>query len=258
MQQSTTLSEPTAVEVIGIRTHAQRFDEALARLSAWAGTRTARRVTFCSVHPLMYALEDADMRRALDTAAMTAADGMPVVWAQRALGFAWAERVYGPDMMLALCEATRTQPVRHFFLGGAPGVAEILIDTLQTRFPGITIAGWISPMIDERGDDPSDTVREAILQAQPDLIWVGLGAPKQDLWMLRNADLPCLMLGVGAAFDFISGRKPQAPRWMQRSGLEWVFRLVSEPRRLWQRYLIYNPRFVVGFTRQWLAHKLNR
>jgi len=198
----------------------------------------------------MRAVEDADVRAAVTGADMTTADGMPIVWLQRRRGAPDAERVYGPDIMLALCERGVALGLRHYLLGGVDGAAEQLAATLQARFPGLVIAGLSSPRVaDPPAFDPD--LAAAIRETRPNVIWVGFGSPKQDRWMAAHRSaLPALMIGVGAAFDLLTGRKRQAPVWIQRSGLEWLYRLMQEPRRLWRRYIIYNARFVVMLVRR--------
>ena len=193
----------------------------------------------------MTAQDDPTALRALQRADMVTTDGMPLVWLQKRAGYAQAERVYGPDLFLQLCARTSTQPIKHFFLGGTPGVAEKLIAVLVDKYPGIGIAGHEAPNVSQPLKINTELV-ERLNASGADVIWVGLGSPKQDLWMdvYRPALNAPLLVGVGAAFDFIAGVKPQAPRWMMRAGLEWLFRLITEPRRLWKRYLVYNTRFI--------------
>lgn len=199
----------------------------------------------------MAAQDDPAVMDALRGADMVTADGMPLVWLQRAEGFHDAGRVYGPDLLLALCELTATEDARHYFLGGEPGVAEKLAAALRAKFPDITISGYSAPSVSGTVETADPDLIERINAARADVVWVGLGAPKQDLWMCRyrpHLDAS-LLIGVGAAFDFIAGTKRQAPRWMRSVGLEWLFRLLNEPGRLWRRYLIYNSRFVYAIFR---------
>jgi N-acetylglucosaminyldiphosphoundecaprenol N-acetyl-beta-D-mannosaminyltransferase len=174
---------------------------------------------------------------------MVTPDGMPVVWVARWSGHPNVSRVYGPDLMLAVLERARH---RHFFYGGGPGVAKRLGDEMTRRFPGLQIAGHIEPAFAPLDQLCTPETAAAINAAKPDVVWVGMSSPKQDLWMARMRgmlDAPVL-IAVGAAFDFHTGTVKQAPRWMQRSGLEWVFRLAMQPRRLWRRYLVDNPWFL--------------
>ncbi len=244
----------TRVDILGIQVDAQRLDDAAAALTRWARESQGRYVCTCPVYTLMACQEDPAVHRAVSRADMVTADGMPLVWVQRLSGCRDAERVYGPDLMLAVCERTAGQGIRHFLWGGAPGVADRLAGVLKTRFPALEIAGVYSPPITDAGDEPDTAVIETLNRSQADIVWVGLGSPKQDLWMslYRPVLTAPLLVGVGAAFDFLSGAKRQAPRWMQRNGLEWAFRLANEPQRLWRRYLWYNPRFVWQVLRQTL------
>ncbi len=247
------MSYDSRVDILGVHVHAQRFDEAVNTLARWAAEPAGRRyVCIVAVSNLMPGHEDPQVRSAINGADMVTADGMPIVWVQRWWGYPQAERVYGPDVMLALCGKTADQGIRHFFWGGSPETVDKLRAGLLARFPGLEIAGIHSPPFAtlEKTVNP-DTV-DMINRANPHIVWVGLGAPKQDLWvsLYRPALQAPLLIAIGAAFDFIAGTKQQAPRWMQRNGLEWTFRLVHEPRRLWRRYLIYNPQFVWGVLRQ--------
>jgi N-acetylglucosaminyldiphosphoundecaprenol N-acetyl-beta-D-mannosaminyltransferase len=183
----------------------------------------------------------------INQADMAAPDGMPLVWLCRFHGHRGVSRVYGPDLMLALCDHSVAGGYRHFFYGGAPGVAERLAATLKERYPGLQVAGTHAPPFRPVGAMEERSVIEAINAIDPDIIWVGLGTPKQDHWLAQHRPLLTapVLVAVGAAFDMLSGSIPQAPRWMQRSGLEWLFRLCQEPRRLAHRYLVYNPLFLM-------------
>jgi N-acetylglucosaminyldiphosphoundecaprenol N-acetyl-beta-D-mannosaminyltransferase len=224
----------------------QTFDEALSRLQTWLGDGGRRFVSTCTVYTVMTAQDDPAALHALQHADMVTTDGMPLVWLQKRAGYAQAERVYGPDLFLELCARTANQPTKHFFLGGAPGIAEKLIAVLEEKYPGIGIAGHEAPDVRRYPLEIDSGLVERLNASGADVIWVGLGSPKQDVWMdvYRPALNAPLLVGVGAAFDFIAGVKPQAPRWIMRAGLEWLFRLITEPRRLWKRYLVYNTRFI--------------
>jgi N-acetylglucosaminyldiphosphoundecaprenol N-acetyl-beta-D-mannosaminyltransferase len=170
---------------------------------------------------------------------------MPLVWLSRLAGNRQVGRVYGPDLLLACCESAR-EPRRHFFYGGAAGVPERLVARLRQRFPGLDVAGTISPPFRALTQAESQAIVQDINRTSPDIVWVGLSTPKQERWMAAQRDRleAPVLIGVGAAFDFHAGLKRQAPPWMQRNGLEWLFRLLTEPRRLWRRYLLNNPLFV--------------
>jgi N-acetylglucosaminyldiphosphoundecaprenol N-acetyl-beta-D-mannosaminyltransferase len=189
---------------------------------------------------------DEALRRIYNHAGLSAPDGVPLVWLSHLAGHRGVRRVYGPDLMLSLCERSTSKGYRHFLYGGAEGVAERLRTNLQHRFPGIRIVGSFEPPFRELTLEEDGQVVRLINQGNPDVIWVGLGTPKQERWMaahLGRLNAP-ILVGVGAAFDFHAGVKKQAPVWMRRTGLEWFFRLLSEPRRLGRRYLLYNPQFV--------------
>lgn len=231
--------------ILHVPVDVQTFQQAIDQLAAWLQGGAPRFVSTCTVYTLMVAQDDPAAMRALQHADMVTTDGMPLVWLQKQAGYEDAERVYGPDLFLALCARTESLHARHFLLGGSPGVGEKLAQVLQSKYPGIEIAGFEAPAVSSSGEvDPQLVERLNASGAQ--VVWVGLGSPKQDLWMdVYRAHLRApLLVGVGAAFDFLTGTKKQAPRWMMRAGLEWLFRLVSEPRRLWKRYLVYNTRFV--------------
>jgi N-acetylglucosaminyldiphosphoundecaprenol N-acetyl-beta-D-mannosaminyltransferase len=177
---------------------------------------------------------------------ITTPDGMPMVWSGRWAGVREMERVYGPDLMLAVCSRAVDRGWTSFFYGGGPGVAERLAQRLGERFPGLEVAGCHAPPFRPLTEDEDREVVDLINATDPDLVWVGLSTPKQERWMAAHVGRVCApaLLGVGAAFDIHAGLLPQAPRWMQRSGLEWTYRLSREPRRLWRRYLSNNPRFI--------------
>ncbi|HZV72224.1 MAG TPA: WecB/TagA/CpsF family glycosyltransferase [Conexibacter sp.] len=215
-------------------------------------------VCVAAVHTVMESRHDAGLRAAVDGAAFTVPDGQPLAWALRALGHEIDERVYGPELMARACARAARSGQRHYLYGGRDDEALArLTGNLQERFPGVTIAGGFSPPFRALSDAELDEIAARINAARPDVVWVGIGVPKQEKWMAamrERLDAPVL-IGVGAAFDFHAGLVPQAPAWMQRRGLEWLFRLVQEPRRLWRRYARHNPRFVVGFARQWASHR---
>lgn len=231
--------------ILGVAVSAINMAQALTTIDGWISQRTPHYVCVTPAHGVMDCQDDPAMRRIFNASGLTTPDGMAIVWLLKLYGHAQVSRVYGPDLMLALCERSPARGYRHFFYGGAPGVAEALAAQLQARFPGMAIAGVYAPPFRALTAAEGAAVVQQINGAQADIVWVGISTPKQERWMSEHLgvlDAPVL-IGVGAAFDFLSGRKQQAPRWMQRSGLEWLFRLASEPRRLWRRYARY-PRFV--------------
>jgi N-acetylglucosaminyldiphosphoundecaprenol N-acetyl-beta-D-mannosaminyltransferase len=232
-----------------------------AALVEWLGAMIQQQdpqyISTCTAYNFALAHEDARVHAALAHASLLLPDGMPLVWIQRQLGFPAAQRMYGPDILWSVCEATAQQPVRHFFYGGRAKIARRLADRLQTAFPDLTVCGSAAaPDLPERDIIPDEQVIAMLNQSKADIIWIGLGAPRQDIWMYKYRPLlnAPVLIGVGAAFDFLSGNKRQAPRLLQNIGLEWLFRLVNEPRRLWRRYLIYNMRFV-SIILQWALFK---
>lgn len=218
------------------------------------GTRGAKRlgyVCLCTVNGIGEAHRDPEFRRILNESWLTTPDGMPLVW----LGPPAVERVYGPDLLLAVCDAGREKGLRHYFYGGHAGVAEELGRRLSERFPGLKVAGTFSPPFRDLSEAEQLRLEADVASAEPDIVWVGLGTPKQERFMAGpgRSLAAGLLIGVGAAFDFHAGRVRQAPRWIQRCGLEWLFRLVQEPRRLGKRYLTTNPLFVARLAAQRLG-----
>ncbi len=215
-------------------------------------------LTAAAVNLVMSAREDADVAAAVRAATLVVPDGQPLVWALRALGHRRATRVYGPDLMLAFCARAAERGIPIYLYGGrTPAALALLESRLRDRFPGLVIAGSYSPPFRALRPDEEREVLAAIDASGAALVWVGTGQPKQERWMhlVRPRLTAPLLVGVGAAFDFHAGLVAQAPRWMQRAGLEWAYRLSREPRRLWRRYARYNPRFVVCFARQYLASR---
>ena len=203
--------------------------------------------TLTGVHGVTLANDDNLVRTALDGAWMNFPDGAPVAWYQRRLGMAGAERVGGPDLMPLVIDRGRRVDLRHFLFGSTPEVLELLERQIGRLYPGALVVGSHSPPFRPLEEDEERGIASRILATDPHIVWVGLGAPKQDTWCHANAHRvsPALCVGVGAAFDFLAGTKRRAPRWMQRSGLEWSHRLASEPRKLAPRYLRANTRFAL-------------
>ena len=241
------MENPPRVNILGVGISAINMDLALKLIEVWIAHRESHYVCVTPVHSVMECQRDSALRRIHNASGLTTPDGMPLVWLSLLRGYHNVDRVYGPDLMLALCERSVGGGYRHFFYGGAEGVPEQLAANLQRRFPGLTVVGTYSPPFRPLTPEEDDQVVQMINEARPDVVWVGLGSPKQERWMaahIGRVKAPAI-IGVGAAFDFLTGRKRQAPRWMQRNGLEWLFRLLTEPRRLWRRYLVNNPLFVL-------------
>jgi len=231
--------------VLGVRIQAVQIPDVVHILENWIRERSSSRyIAFTGMHGMAESLHDPRFRQVLNQAGLVVADGMPLVWLARRHGYPLKRRVYGPELTETFCRLTGDR-YRHFFYGGAPGVAEQVAATLERRY-GIAIAGTYSPPFRPLTAEEKDRVALLIDAASPDLLWVGLSTPKQEYWMHEFHDrlrVPVL-LGVGAAFDFVVGRVPQAPPWMREHGMEWFFRLVVEPRRLWRRYVVYGSEFL--------------
>jgi N-acetylglucosaminyldiphosphoundecaprenol N-acetyl-beta-D-mannosaminyltransferase len=240
------------VDVLGVAVSAITMAHAVERVAAWIRDRDPSYVTVTGVHGVMESQRDPDLLAIHNRAGLVTPDGMPLVWCCHRAGLDDVERVYGPDLMLAVLERGIAEGWRSFFYGGAPGVADQLADALVARFPGLQVAGTFSPPFAPMSERDDAAVVAQIDATSPDLVWVGLSTPKQERWMAAHVGRlrAPVLLGVGAAFDFHAGTVRQAPRWIQRSGLEWAYRLAREPRRLWRRYLRNNPAFVARIVRR--------
>ncbi len=237
---------PPRVNILGVGVHALNLPLAVAVLQSAIETRTKGYVCVTGVHGVSEAQSDPSFRAILNHALLNTPDGMPMVWVGRWSGFQEMERVYGPDLLLEVCKASQSAGWRHFFYGGGPGTADALAAVLQSKFPRLQIVGVHTPPFRPLTPSELKELQARVAAARPDIFWVGLSTPKQELFMastLSCLDVP-VMIGIGAAFDLISGKVRQSPRWIQRCGFEWLYRLIQEPRRLWKRYLKNNPLFV--------------
>jgi len=246
MTGMTKITRPSRANVLGVGLSAINLDTAEAAITQALDSGSKGYICVTGVHGVSEAQTDPDFRRILNEAFLNTPDGMPMVWIGRMQGFSEMSRVYGPDLMLRLCALSEAKGYSHFFYGGAPGVAEELAARLKQRFPQLKVAGVYSPPFRPLNPDEERVLTNRIETVKPDIFWVGLSTPKQERFMAQFAPklAATIFIGVGAAFDFHAGRVRQAPRWMQRSGLEWLFRLGCEPRRLWRRYLKNNPLFI--------------
>ena len=235
-----------SVDVLGVRVSAVNMSQAVATIRSWIVDDARNYVCVTGVHGIMESQRNGTIREIHNTAGLVVPDGMPLVWMAHRNGFNHVDRVYGPDLLLACCEQFQGPPFSHYFYGSADGVAERLVDRLRHRFPRLVVTGSYAPPFRTLSTVEEREIAERINAARPDIVWVGLSTPKQERWMHAQRSLlqAPVLIGVGAAFDFIAGLKRQAPLWMQHSGLEWAFRLATEPRRLWRRYLRNNPEFV--------------
>jgi N-acetylglucosaminyldiphosphoundecaprenol N-acetyl-beta-D-mannosaminyltransferase len=234
------------VNLLGVGITPTDLQRAAATVEAWIAACRPSYVTVTGVHGVIESQDDEALRAVHNQAGMVVPDGMPLVWWSRLQGHRDVDRVYGPDLMLELCRRSVTGGYRQFLYGGAEGVPGLLAQRLTERFPGLDIVATHSPPFRTPTEEERDAVARWIDESRADIVWVGLSTPKQERWMASMVSRvqSAVFIGVGAAFDFHAGLKPQAPRWMQRSGLEWAFRLATEPRRLWRRYLSNNPRFI--------------
>jgi N-acetylglucosaminyldiphosphoundecaprenol N-acetyl-beta-D-mannosaminyltransferase len=236
---------PSTRSILGLNIAVSSYDETVANSLVWARERQSRALFFVNVHVVMEGFDDPTFRERLNQADMLNPDGMPLVWALRALGERNAQRVYGPDAMVAMLAAAEKAGVPVGYYGSSESVLESLVDASRLRYPKLKIVLSESPPFRTLTPAEDADVVDRISASGARLLFVGLGCPKQEVWIMDHVGrVPAVMFGVGAAFDFLAGTKSQAPRWMMRWGLEWIFRFAIEPRRLAKRYLKHNPRFV--------------
>jgi N-acetylglucosaminyldiphosphoundecaprenol N-acetyl-beta-D-mannosaminyltransferase len=249
---STAVPRDDRADVLGVDVSSINLDDAVATIERWIAERSRNYVCITGVHGVMECRRDERLRSIHNAAGMVTPDGMPLVWLSRLFGKSHTERVYGPDLMRKTTAVSARRGYRQFYYGGSEGVANKLEQTLITTHPELEVAGTLCPPFRELTAEEDQAVVDAINATRPDIVWVGLSTPKQEFWMaehLGRIEAP-VMVGVGAAFDFLAGTKRQAPMWMQRNGLEWLFRLCSEPRRLWRRYAYIVPGFAFLAVRE--------
>jgi N-acetylglucosaminyldiphosphoundecaprenol N-acetyl-beta-D-mannosaminyltransferase len=237
---------PPRVNVLGVGVHALNLRTSVLALQNAIANRTKGYVCVTGVHGVSEAQSDPAFRAILNQSLLTTPDGMPMVWVGRWSGCREMSRVYGPDLLLEVCKASQWMRWKHFFYGGGPCTADALAVVLKTKFPHLQIVGTHTPPFRPLTMTEMEELQAQVTAAQPDIFWVGLSTPKQEKFMastIASLDVP-VMIGIGAAFDLISGSVRQSPRWIQRSGFEWLYRLIQEPRRLWRRYLTNNPLFL--------------
>lgn len=264
-------SRDERTDILGVGVSSINLDDAVACMERWIDEGGRNYVCVTGVHGVMESRRDERLRTIHNAAGMVTPDGMPLVWLSRLFGKRRTERVYGPDLMRQMTAVSARRGYRQFYYGGADGVADKLKQVLIAAYPGLNVVGTLTPPFRELTQEEDQAVVDSINAARPDIVWVGLSTPKQEFWMAshRRSIAAPVMVGVGAAFDFLAGTKRQAPRWMQRMGLEWLFRLWSEPKRLWRRYAYIVPGFAflafgaflrraVRFSRQVSANPLWR
>jgi N-acetylglucosaminyldiphosphoundecaprenol N-acetyl-beta-D-mannosaminyltransferase len=254
----TPTAPPPSVEILGLPLAVSDYEQVIGWMDEMIDAEERGWLTAAAVNLVMSANDDLTTMRAVLGATLAVPDGQPLVWALRLLGHKRATRVYGPDLMARHCEHAAARGIPIFLYGGRSEQALTLLrKRLLERFPGLPIAGGYSPPFRELTPTEREAVVAEIDGSGAKVVWVGTGQPKQELWMSEMRPLLAapLLVGVGAAFDFHAGIVSQAPHWMRRGGLEWLYRLSREPRRLWRRYASQNPRFVIGFARQWMLER---
>jgi N-acetylglucosaminyldiphosphoundecaprenol N-acetyl-beta-D-mannosaminyltransferase len=245
-----------ARRILGMRVDATTYEHAAEQILGWARRGESRYVCVAAVNNAIEARDDPGYRAVMEGADLVTPDGMPLVWGLRLLGVAGASRVYGPDLTPAVCALAATHGVPVGFYGGTEDVLERLTAGLRQRLPGLRVVYRSSPPFRPSTPEEERRTVEALRRSGARILFVGLGAPKQERWMAAHKHrVNAVMLGVGAAFDFLAGSKRQAPGPLRRLGLEWLYRLAHEPRRLWRRYLYRNPRFVALFAAQLLEER---
>jgi N-acetylglucosaminyldiphosphoundecaprenol N-acetyl-beta-D-mannosaminyltransferase len=260
-QLSTPPPPPETVDLLGVPVGLTDYSSALDWIDGTIEANGRGYVCVCNVHAVMASEEDPELREALLGSSLNVPDGQPLVWAINALGHSLSARVYGPELMARHCARAAQSGQRIYLYGGRnQGALVQLALNLRQRYPGVRIVGGYSPPHRPLNPEERAAVIHEINSSRADIVWVGIGVPKQEKWMLEMRDQlrAPVLVGVGAAFDFHAGLVPQAPNWLQDSGLEWAYRLAHEPRRLWRRYLRYNPRFVYAFAEQLLRHRRSR
>jgi N-acetylglucosaminyldiphosphoundecaprenol N-acetyl-beta-D-mannosaminyltransferase len=247
--------------VLGVPLALTDYEHTLDWIDQAVKARTREYICVAAVHTVMASQEDPALRAAVLGSSFTVPDGQPLVWALKALGHPMGDRVYGPELMERACaRAARTGQTMYLYGGRNQGALAQLARTLRLRHPGLKIVGGYAPPFRPLTDAEEEAIAHDINRSGADVVWVGIGVPKQEKWMARmrpRLSAPVL-IGVGAAFDFHAGLVPQAPATLQKYGLEWLFRCFQEPRRLWRRYARYNPRFVAGFVKQYVRHRSSR
>ena len=232
--------------ILSVQISAIDMDDACSLVEEAVSKRQKKYICVCPVSTIMECKRNENVLTSVNSADLATPDGMAVVWIGRMQGYANIRRVYGPELMQRICDISEKRGFRNYFYGSRTDVLERLKERLKTKYPDLIIAGIYSPPFRQLSKEENDKIVEDINSSNPDIIWVGLGSPKQDLWMHehRNRINAPIMIGVGAAFDFLAGTKPQAPPWIRNHGFEWLFRLITEPKRLWRRYLVNYPLFI--------------
>lgn len=235
------------IDVIGMRLDIVQIPDVINCMSGWIENKEqGNYIVVASAHDAIFAKKDKRVRDATNNSSLSIPDGISLILLARLRGYSLKKRVYGPDLMLKCLKLLELKRYSHFFYGATLQTLSLLVETIKARFPRLKVAGIYAPPFGTLSQEEDKVIIEIINNSTPDIVWVGLGCPKQQLWMYEHKDklkIP-VMVGVGAAFDFLSGTKPQAPKWIRDNGFEWLFRLVTEPKRLWRRYLINGSQFL--------------
>jgi N-acetylglucosaminyldiphosphoundecaprenol N-acetyl-beta-D-mannosaminyltransferase len=241
--------------ILGMRVDATSYEDSTQRIVTWAKEKKSCYVSIANVHMTMEAYDSPQFSTLVNNSALVTPDGMPLVWGLKAFGEKNASRVYGPTLTLHVCSAAAHKGIPIALYGGTQESLTAFVEFLHKSFPAIEVVCQIAPPFRQLTLEEDATYTKQIIESGAQILFVGIGCPKQEYWMANHKDkIPAVMLGIGAAFDFHSGRIKQAPNWMQKIGLEWLFRLSREPKRLWKRYLFHNPRFLFLFLLQWLRY----
>lgn len=259
MHRDKSFSALPSVPVLGVGINAVNWPQALGLIAAWSANKESRYICISNVHSVVTTTQDAEFKQVVDGADMVTPDGAPVAWMLRKQGFSDQQRINGPDLMWKYCAEAALRGESIYLYGGEPRTLESLLQRLRNAFPGLPVAGAFSPPFRAASaeEDEADVAR--INRSGAGTVWVSLGCPKQEKWMAdHRGRVNAVMIGVGAAFDYHAGTIRRAPLWMQQRGLEWLYRLLSEPRRLWKRYLVSNALFVLGAVRQLWTHHARR
>lgn len=242
------------VRILGVRVDPTSYESATAQVEAWAQKNETHYICVANVHMIMEAYDSREFREIVNAADLVTPDGMPLVWTLRKLGHPEQERVYGPELTLHLLDMAAVKKIPVGFYGTSERTLLHLVDVVKEKYPTLDVRFFYSPPFRELTPNEDQDIVDKINTSRCSILFVGLGCPKQERWMAaRQGKIHCVMIGVGVAFDFFAGTKRQAPAWIQGYGLEWLFRFIQEPGRLWRRYLYHNPRFVVLILRQILS-----
>jgi N-acetylglucosaminyldiphosphoundecaprenol N-acetyl-beta-D-mannosaminyltransferase len=251
--KSITDQEIQKCKILGVQVCVTNMQETLDNITGNLSNLKGKYICVSNVHTIVMSYDDENYRHVQNSAYMVLPDGKPLSLVSRLNGFAKASRVTGPDLMENIFRISEVNHFKHFFYGSTDETLKALQNELKAIYPYLKIAGMYSPPFRELTSEEDIQITEKINKSQPDFVWVGLGAPKQELWMYNHKDkINGLMVGVGAGFDFFAGNIRRAPAWMQKYSLEWLYRLIQDPKRLWKRYLVYNTRFIALVVKEYL------